>query len=173
MRRLRWLIALIVAAAVILGLRLWVIGTVRVAGSSMSGTLRDGDVVVVTRFDYTSGRTPGRTDVVQCRFPDRGDTYIKRVVGLPGDEIVFSDGDLYVNGALTPEPYVSSPTDDFSIVLGEDEYLALGDNRAQSYDSRMADMGSIGSDEILARVRWIIWPVFRIGPVNGSTTNEE
>ena len=60
---------------------------------------------------------------------------------------------------------VSSPTGDYSVRLGEDEYLLLGDNRMDSYDGRMADMGPVGRDGLLGRVRWILWPLDRFGPV--------
>ena len=159
--------ALAVAAAIALGLclRHWVAGTTRVAGTSMRDTLQSGDIVLVTRFDYRSGRTPGRGDVVELRFPGREDAYIKRVVGLPGETVDFFGGALTVNGAPVAEPYISSMTDDYAVALGEDEFLALGDNRAESYDGRMADMGPVGADAFLGRVRWILWPLNRFGPV--------
>ena len=103
--------------------------------------------------------------MVQCRFPGRENTYIKRIIGLPGDEIAFTGGKLTVNGAPVDEPYLSSPTDDYAVRLGEDQYLALGDNRAESYDSRMADMGPIRRADILGRVRWILFPLSRFGPI--------
>ena len=158
---------LVVVAVVAIGLcaRRWLIGTVRVAGTSMQDTLQSGDIALVTRFDYLAGRAPDRGSVVECRFPGRSDTYIKRVVGLPGDTIRFSGGTLSVNGQVVPEPYLSSPTDDYEITLGEDEYLVLGDNRAESYDSRMADMGPIGANAFLGRVRCVAWPPGRIGIV--------
>ena len=160
-------LALALAAVVALGLclRRWVACTVRVAGASMQQTLLASDVALITRFDYRNGRGPGRGDVVQCVFPGRADTYIKRVVGLPGETIRFSGGALTVDGQPVAEPYVSSPTGDYEIVLGAGEYLALGDNRAESYDSRMADMGPLGDDAFLGRVRCILWPPGRIGPV--------
>ena len=95
MKRRRALrVALIAAAIVALGLilRRFAFGTVRVAGTSMQQTLCGGDVALVTRFDYAGGRTPQRGDVVECRFPGRSDTYIKRVVGLPGEAIAFRGG---------------------------------------------------------------------------------
>ena len=167
MKARRWLIsALAVLLAVAVGflLRLYVFGTVRVAGVSMNDTLKSGDLALVTRLEY-AGRGPNRGDVVQCRFPGRDDTYVKRIVGLPGDEIAFTGGQLTVNGSPVSEPYVSTPTEDYAIALGEDEYLALGDNRDESYDSRMADMGPLGADAFLGRVRCILWPPSRIGPV--------
>ena len=160
------ILTLVLAAVVALGLglRRWGFGTVRVAGTSMQNTLAASDVALVTRFDYR-GRGPRRGDVVQCAFPGRSDTYIKRVVGLPGEVIRFSDGALTVDGRPVDEPYVSTPTEDYEIRLGDGEYLVLGDNRADSYDSRMADMGPLGPDAFLGRVRCILWPPGRIGPV--------
>ena len=170
MKRLRvaMTVVAILAVALALGLwaRHWAVGTVRVSGSSMRNTLCGGDVALVTRFDYASGNAPGRGDVVECRFPGRGDTYIKRVVGLPGDEIRFFGGALTVNGQAAREDYVSSPTEDYAVTLGDDEYLVLGDNRMESYDSRMADMGPIGADAFVGRVRFILWPIRRFGPVH-------
>ena len=162
----RLAILLVLAVAALgFGLRRWVVCTVRVAGTSMQDTLRAADVALVTRFDYRLDRGPSRGDVVQCVFPGRSDTYIKRVVGLPGEFIRFSGGVLTVDGQPVKEPYVSTPTEDYELRLGQGEYLVLGDNRAESYDSRMADMGPLGADAFLGRVRCILWPPGRIGPV--------
>ena len=169
MKRLRGFMTVIAVLAVALALGLcarhWAVGTVRVSGASMRNTLQGGDVALVTRFDYAAGRAPQRGDVVECRFPGRGDTYIKRVVGLPGEAISFFGGALSVNGQILREDYVSSPTGDYAATLGQDEYLVLGDNRAESYDSRMDDMGPIGRDAFVGRVRFILWPINRFGPV--------
>ena len=168
MRRLRGfcgaLLAVAVAAGVGLLLRQYGFGLVRVAGVSMDDTLRGGDLTLVTRFDYFNS-APRRGDVVECRFPGREDAYIKRVIGLPGDRVAFMDGQLLLNGAPVDEPYVLTPTDDYVVTLDNGEYLALGDNRAESYDSRMDDMGPISRADILGRVRWIILPLSRFGPI--------
>ena len=167
MKKRRWgFAALAVLLAVVAGLliRRYALGTVRVAGASMRDTLHGGDLALVTRMDYAD-RGPERGDVVECRFPGREDAYVKRIVGLPGEAIAFSSGQLSVDGRPVEEPYLSTPTEDFAIRLGEDEYLALGDNRAESYDSRMEDMGPVGRADILGRVRWILWPLSRFGPI--------
>ncbi len=168
MRCLRRVLALLAALAVVLAaglaLRRWVACAVRVAGTSMRATLQSGDVALVTRFDYVLA-APKRGDVVECRFPGRGDAYIKRVTGLPGERVEFAGGQLYIDGAAVAEQWVSSPTADYEITLGPDEYLVLGDNRADSYDGRMEDMGPVGAEAFLGRVRWILWPLNRFGPV--------
>ena len=131
---------------------------VSISGSSMNQTLRSGDYALSTRFDYLFGIDPKRGDIAECRFPDRSGTYIKRVIGLPGETIEISEGRLYIDGEALSEPYVSSPSADYSVTLGEDEYLVLGDNRADSHDSRAADMGLLSEDDFIGRVRFVIFP---------------
>ena len=168
-RTIRGVIAVAVVLALAAGAGLCVrafgIGTVRIAGTSMNDTLEGGDVALVLRFAYRENG-PARGDVAECRFPGRADTYVKRVIGLPGDEIAFSGGRLIVNGAAVAEPYVSSPTEDYAITLGEDQYLLLGDNREASYDSRMEDMGPIALSGFVGRVAFVIWPLNRMGAVD-------
>ena len=150
--------AIIAFAFICLSLHLFVFHTVRVEGTSMVDTLRSGDMVLVTRFDYKGGRQPDRGDIVECSFPGRSGTYIKRVIGLPGDTVEIIDSRTYVNGAPLSEPYATGPSEDYTAVLGMDEYLVLGDNRAESYDSRAEDMGFISADDLLGRVRLVLLP---------------
>ena len=157
------LLALVAAGG--LWLRDRAFGLMRVSGTSMSDTLRNGDVVLVTRFDYRD-RLPALGEVVACRFPGREDVYIKRVAGLPGMSVEIRYGRLRLDGFPVEEPYVSSDAGDYEAVLGDDQYLLLGDNRAESYDSRMPDMGPVGADAIVGRVRFTVWPLNRIGPVD-------
>lgn len=155
--------ALIVALTVALGLlaRTHLVSTVRIEGTSMESTLQSGDVALV----WKPMRNPKRGDVVWCVFPQRDGTYVKRLVGLPGDTLEYTDGALLQNGRPVSEPYVSSGTEDFAVVLNDDEYYALGDNRAESYDSRAEDMGTLHRDDLLGKVVWILWPPSRFGPV--------
>ena len=167
-RARRWIAAALIVAAMAgagLVIRNFGLGTVRIAGTSMNDTLVGGDIALVLRGAYRRA-APARGDVVECRFPGRADTYVKRVIGLPGDAVAFEGGRLTVNGQPVEEEYVSSPTDDYAIALGEDEYLVLGDNRAASYDSRMEDMGPIGAAMFVGRVRWILWPLDRMGDID-------
>ena len=155
--------AMILAAAALLGFaaRQWLFSTVSIAGTSMENTLLSGDIALI----WQPVGTPDHSDVIECRFPGRTGSYIKRVVGLPGDSIEFSGGVLTRNGTPVSEPYVSSPTEDFSIVVPENEYFVLGDNRAESYDSRAEDMGCITGSDCLGRAVWILWPLDRFGPI--------
>lgn len=155
-----WPTAAVVAgfALVCLCLHLFVFHTVRVEGTSMVDTLRSGDIVLVTRFDYAGGRQPDRGDIVECSFPGRSGTYIKRVIGLPGDTVEIIDSRTYVNGTPLSEPYATGPSEDYTAKLGVNEYLVLGDNRAESYDSRAEDMGFISGKNLLGRVCLVLRP---------------
>jgi len=155
-----WPTAAVLAAFAIacLVLNSFILHTVRIEGTSMVDTLRSGDIALVTRYDYSFGGTPERGDIIECSFPGRSGTYIKRVIGLPGDSIDIIDSHTYINGEAISEPYASGSSEDYSAVLGTDEYLVLGDNRSESYDSRAEDMGFIRSENLLGRVRFVIWP---------------
>lgn len=159
LRGLVWIAAI---ALVCLLLRLFVFHLVRIEGGSMQDTLCSGEIALVTGFDYRFGATPARGDIVECRFPGRVDTYVKRVIGLPGETVEIRDGRTYIDGAAISEPYVFSIPEDYSVTLGENEYLVLGDNRSESYDSRAEDMGPIGAEDILGRVRLCAWPLHAI-----------
>ena len=156
---LRSVIWIAVFALICVLLRLFVFHLVRIQGSSMEDTLCSGEIALVTSFDYRFGAKPARGDVVECRFPGRVDTYVKRVIGLPGETVELREGKTYIDGAAVSEPYVFSIAEDYSVSLGENEYLVLGDNRCESYDSRAADMGPIGKEDILGRVRLCVWPL--------------
>ena len=160
----KWLntLALLLGFALIcLLMHLFVFHTVRIEGTSMVDTLRGGDIALVTRLDYRIG-SPERGHIVECSFPGRSGRYIKRLIGLPGDEIQIIDSRVYVNGEALSEPYATGPSEDYHAVLSEDEYLVLGDNRSQSYDSRAEDMGCIHREDLLGRVRMVIWPFRKI-----------
>lgn len=151
---LRIFLPLALIAVLALG-RIFVFHTLRIEGTSMNNTLKSGDIVLLLSL---FGQEPSRGDVVECRFPNRDGTYVKRVVGLPNEQIEISNGDLSINGQRLHEAYVSSECEDYSILLGDDEYLLLGDNRAESYDSRAEDIGPAKLDNLIGKVVFSLWP---------------
>lgn len=155
-----WIVTLALAALVGLGVRGFVFELVRVEGPSMSPTLEGGEVVLVTRFDYLAGG-PERGDVVLCRYPNREGTFIKRVAALPGEVFEIRGGAAYVNGAPLEEDYVQfKPTGDYGpVLIGDGQYLLLGDNRAVSHDSRAGDVGTLSADAIVGRARCVVYPL--------------
>ena len=101
-----WILTLALAAVLALGVRAYVFEIVRVEGPSMEPTLQSGEMLCVTKFDYIFS-APARGDVVVCRYPNRESTFIKRIVGLPGDTVMIKDGRTYVNDELVDESFVS------------------------------------------------------------------
>ena len=181
---LSWALTILVAVAAALVIRSVVFEPVRVDGASMDDTLANGEIMFVSKFDYSStwlclpwqseeakenaprltlGKGPERFDVVICRYPGRGDTnFVKRVVGLPGDTIELIDGYLYVNGEKYDEPYIndeyrSGPLNTMSArVVPEGKYFVMGDHRNNSNDSR--SVGPIDRNMIVGHVRRVLYP---------------
>lgn len=112
----------------------------KVPSSSMEPTLKIGDIAIVNGLAYL-GSTPQRGDIITFKHDEFGkDILIKRVIGLPGDSLMFVDGDIYLNGELLQEDYLPEgiQTDSFKDFdeIPENCYFVLGDNRRVSYDSR-------------------------------------
>lgn len=128
------------------------------------------DRVLANRFIYRF-RDPERGDIVVFETPDQalercgaGGTFVKRLVGIPGDRIAQQDGALRVNGGQVDEPYVNGGPrgrDFAERALGADEYFMMGDNRAQSCDSR--DWGPVSRADLIGPVFAVYWPLTRLG----------
>jgi len=161
-RWMRW--SLWIAAAIVLGIfmRQRVLGAARVAGTSMEPTLAPNDIVLVTKFSYWFS-APERGDIVLCYLPDRESTYLKRIIAVPGDAFSIKDGVSYLNGEQLTETYAvnNASSSDYSVALGADEYLVLGDNRPESYDSRASDVGLLSRKDFIGRARMVVWPFDR------------
>ncbi len=143
-----------------MGVRAYVFEIVRVEGPSMEPTLQSGEMLCVTKFDYIFS-APARGDVVVCRYPNRESTFIKRIVGLPGDTVMIKDGRTYVNDELVDESFVSYPAEsDYGpVLIGNGQYLVMGDNRAVSHDSRADDVGTLKADYIIGHARSVVYPL--------------
>ena len=140
-----------------------------VDGSSMVPTLEDRDNLWVDKLSYTFG-DPKRFDVIIFDY-DEDTTYVKRIIGLPGETVrIDSDGNIYINEKLLEENYgkerifatnlgrASQP-----VLLGEDEYFVLGDNRNGSSDSRWPDVGNVNREDIVGKVVLRIYPFKSFG----------
>lgn len=154
---------LICAAALAWLLRTYVAAFALVKGNSMSPTLKNGDV---TAARMCRGRKAAlrRGDVVLCRYPGRGrKTFVKRIVGLPGDEVRRLAGVTMING-VSLDARANLLRGDYVYTLAEDEYFCAGDNRISSHDSRDwqraggNQVGPIKRDQILGVVKYVLWP---------------
>lgn len=133
-----------------------------VRGSSMQPGLQDGDRILVEPWSDLFGYSHG--DVIVMAYPlDPTVDYVKRIIGLPGDQIVLGAGRVWVNGELLDEPYVNDI--DSSCVMmttvDADSFFVLGDNRPRSSDSR--EFGQVSRELVRGRVELRMWPLSRVG----------
>jgi signal peptidase I len=151
-------IAIVLAFGVRAALRLYVIPS-----SSMAPTLVPGDHIVVTPYRF--GKKPSRGDVIVFRSPRAADELmIKRVIGTPGDLVETRAGRVIVCGHALTEPYVTAQAASGAIapqIIPADSYFVLGDNRADSLDSR--SWGVLPKNAVLGRARMILWSSGVIG----------
>ena len=131
-----------------------------VSGESMSNTLHSGDTLWIDKLEYEFG-SPKRFDVVVFPYGEDEDTfYIKRIIGMPGETVyIDEEGTIYINDEpLEGDKYGREVIAEDKrgiaseeITLGEDEYFVLGDNRNNSRDSRVSDVGNIHKKDIIGR----------------------
>lgn len=132
---------------------------IRVESISMEPNLYAGDFVLVNKVIYFINKIPERGDVVVFRYPLNPDAtpYIKRVIGLPGDEVRIESGKVYVNGEQITEPYLDQGTTRGGTwIVPEKQLFVMGDNRANSSDSRT--WGYVPMENVIGRAELIYWP---------------
>ena len=135
---------------------------VKNSGDSMRPAVLDGDIVLVNRMIYDASK-PKRGDIIV--FKPNGNenarSYIKRIIGLPGETVQIKDGEIYIDGEKLEEKYETTAIEDAGtaseeITLDGDEYFVLGDNRRNSEDIRMADIGNVKRSEIEGKAWFVL-----------------
>ncbi len=137
-----------------------------VRGSSMSPSIFDGDRILIDHFSYLFSEVK-RGDIIVLQYPlDPKLDYIKRVVGLPGDEVLIDGGRVFVNGERLHEEYVDVPDlrSKLHTVVSDNHFFVLGDNRCHSSDSR--EFGLVPGENLLGKVDLRVWPLGRIGIID-------
>jgi signal peptidase I len=188
-RRLRivvdWVVTIVGAIAIVLAIKAWVVNPYRIPSSSMEPTLhcarpapgceaRFSDRVLANRFIYHF-RDPQRGDIVVFKTPPEakvkcgaGGTFVKRIIGLPGEtvqvRVINGAGYVFIDGRRLDEPYIQrdrrdiGPAETFKVPKGD--YFMMGDNRAQSCDSRV--WGPVPRKNLIGKVFMTYWPPQRI-----------
>ncbi len=151
-------------------------GRFRIDGSSMEPNLHDGQYIIINKLIYQLTE-PGRGDIVVFQYPnDPSRDFIKRVIGVPGDEVKIELGRVYVNGQSLDEPYIAQlGSYSGTWKLGPDELYVLGDNRNNSSDSH--NWGVLPRENMIGRAWVIYWPLqdwgaiphYSLGPSSGTT----
>ena len=164
----------IIALLVIIFVLTFVVAFQTVAGNSMDPTLKDGQVVLVSKFSYRFSKI-GRNDIVVLK--NHGKSYVKRVIGLPGEKVEYMDGILYIDDEPFKETYLDDNVETYNFLfvdvcsledcpngkIPDDMYLVMGDNRAESIDSRDPSFGLVNKNEIKGKVFFKLWP---LGSIN-------
>ncbi|WP_130650517.1 signal peptidase I [Egicoccus halophilus] len=187
-------VLLLVAFVLAFLLRTFVLQVFYIPSTSMAPTLQIDDRMVVEKLSYLA-REPRRGEVVVFEgetfvdpsldqgtgarivrgvgqflgvVPANARDFVKRVIGLPGDEVVIVDGQVFVNGEALDEPYVVYPdlSDYGPVTVPEDHLFFLGDNRPNSSDSRRS-LGMVPADHVVGRAVVIIWPFDNAGGLTG------
>ena len=163
---------IVIVIAVII-IRSYIVTPVIVRGDSMDYTLKDGQILFLSKISYRLHDIK-RYDIIVIN--EEKDLIIKRVIGLPGDKVEYIDNKLYINNHKVKDDYGIGNTSDFTLEdiceINDDRcngkipsgmYLALGDNREVSADSRVK--GLFSKNKILGKATLRIWPITKIGLV--------
>jgi signal peptidase I len=168
-----WFRDLVFSVLIAVVLIVFIYQPVKVEGTSMMPTLTDQERIFINKFTYRFGLgSVARGDTVVFWYPqDTSKSYIKRVIGVPGDHIRVEGGLVYVNGQALVESYVppenrdsNSWRDGEEQVIPDGKYFVLGDHRNQSSDSRM--WGYVPRDNIYGKAVFVYWPLQKIGRVH-------
>ena len=168
-----WASSILVALVLTLIIRTFVIQAFKIPSGSMRPTLMEGDKLFVNKYLYRFN-SPQRGDIIVFKYPvDPKKDFIKRLVAFPGETVEIRDGKIYVNGKVLDDPAsfgkfyyynhdpYGGPSD--KIQVPADSYYALGDNSANSTDSRF--WGFIPKKNLLGKAVFRWWPPKRIGTV--------
>ncbi|MBE9127890.1 MULTISPECIES: signal peptidase I [unclassified Coleofasciculus] len=153
------------------GIRSFVAEARYIPSGSMEPTLQINDRLIIDKLSYNF-RKPDRGDIVvfsptdELRKQNFKDAFIKRVIGLPGDTVEVKGGRVYVNDQALRENYIEEEPNYYfgPVKVPSDQYLVLGDNRNNSYDSHY--WGYVPRDKIIGRAIVRFWPMNRVGEID-------
>lgn len=163
----------VMAGILSFGIRTFVAEARYIPSSSMEPTLQINDRLIIEKMTFRF-RPPQRGEIIVFNATEAlqaegfNDAFIKRIIGLPGDEVIVRNGEVKVNGLVLREAYIQeAPEYDFGpVTVPDNNYLVLGDNRNNSYDSHR--WGFVPDEKIIGRATVRFWPFDRIGSIDDS-----
>ncbi len=170
-----WTRDLLIAIGLALVIIVFLYQPVKVEGTSMAPLLSDQERIFINKFVYRF-EPIDRGDVVVFWYPlDRSKSFIKRVIGLPGETVEIRRGTVLINGHVVSEPYVPPQYADVSdygpIKVPRRSYFVMGDHRISSNDSRV--FGPVGNQYIYGRAVFAYWPVDHFGSLSTTEANDK
>lgn len=160
----------VVIVIVVVLFRTFIATPVRVDGSSMDSTLKNGDILILNKLDKSYERFD--VVVINAKIDGKNSKLVKRIIGLPGENIEYEDNELYINGKKI-EDVATARTSDFSLSdlydvekIPDDYYFVMGDNRIYSRDSRDYTVGLIKKEDIVGTTTIRLFPFNKIGKFN-------
>ena len=163
-----WVKSILLAVVIALVIRFFFFETFLVEGTSMHPTLQHHERLIVNKIVYNF-KEPEQGDIIVFNYSFRRD-FIKRIIGLAGDEVEIRNGNLYVNEKLQDEPYIQDQVmyDFGPVVVPHGEIFVLGDNRDNSMDSRDPAVGSISLERVKGKAMLVFWPFSNAGLLGNS-----
>lgn len=137
-----------------------------VKGESMDHTLATGQTLYVDKL-FLRFSEPKRGDIVIVEYPGSDESFVKRVVGMPGEKIYIKDSKVYINGNSQIDVWNGSHVigDMDEVTVPENSYFVMGDNRSNSKDSRSKSVGTISRDHIIGRAVFRVYPFSEFGKI--------
>lgn len=168
---MEWVVVIAVAVAIALFINFCIIINSTVPTSSMENTIMPGDRILGLRITYLF-EEPKYGDIVVFKYPDNPkETFVKRLIGVPGDTVEIKAGVVYVNGKALTENYLKEEmfeNDYGPYVVPKDSYFVMGDNRNNSLDSRFWETTNfVPRKSILGKAFVCYWPISHIGKLKG------
>ena len=161
MKLFKEILPYLIIIVIVVIIRTFIITPVRVNGDSMKPILVDKEIVLLKKYD----KNYKRFDIVV--FNDKRGHLIKRIVGLPGETLYYSNNKLFVNGKYIKEDFLgpNEETYDYELeeVIPEGYYFVMGDNRDNSTDSRI--IGLVSEEDILGTTSFVLYPFNRFGNI--------
>lgn len=167
-----WLIGIIVSVGLAYLTATNVFLKSRMNGESMKPTISDGKILILNKMSYFFSE-PKRFDVIVYKQSNKEHSYfeVKRVIGLPGEKVLIREGEIFIDNHKLEE-YVNVIPDnngglaEEGVELAENEFFVLGDNRAESEDSRFASVGNILKSEIIGKAVFVEKPFTLVSGMN-------
>ena len=166
---LEWVKPICLSVIVATGLTL-VIQPSRVDGLSMYPTLNDNDLLIVNKLSYND-HIPERGDIITFKSDlidsktGKKENLVKRVIALPGEHLVISNNQVFINDILLEEPYLDNvyTSGNIDIVIPDNDIFVMGDNREHSTDSRDPILGTISLDKVIGKADFRTYPFYKLG----------